>query len=80
MYAALQTEFIARINDVGVDINVAVEHPHLLPCVQFVAGLGPRKAAGLIKVYYLCVVCVSVCVCVHVRVCACVCECLCVHV
>lgn len=22
----------------------------MLPCIQFVAGLGPRKAAGLIKV------------------------------
>ena len=48
--AAIQTEFIAHINDVSVDINLAIEHPHLLSCVQFVAGLGPHKAAGLIKV------------------------------
>ena len=50
LYAAIQTEFIARINDVGIDLNLAIEHPHLLACVQFVAGLGPCKAAGLIKV------------------------------
>jgi len=49
---ALQAEFITRVNEVGVDLNMAIDHPHLLPCVQFLAGLGPRKAAGLIKVRF----------------------------
>ena len=50
LYATIQSEFIARINDVGVDINLAIENPHLLSCVQFVAGLGPGNLAGLVKV------------------------------
>lgn len=31
----------------GVDINHAAEHEHAMGVLQFVAGLGPRKAAKL---------------------------------
>ena len=62
LYAAIQTEFITRINDVSIDLNLAIEHPHLLACVQFVAGLGPHKAARPIKVRRVyCMIYVHVC-------------------
>ncbi|CAM9648035.1 unnamed protein product, partial [Ascophyllum nodosum] len=35
------------VSDVGVDINHIVEHDHALGILQFVPGLGPRKAAKL---------------------------------
>ena len=50
LYAAIQTEFIAHINDVSVDINLTIEHPDLLSCVQFVAVLGTLKPVILVKV------------------------------
>jgi len=37
--------------EVGVDINKCVSYPHQAGCLQFVAGLGSRKADGLIKHY-----------------------------
>lgn len=33
--------------EAGVDINMAVEKDHARGLLQFVAGLGPRKAAAL---------------------------------
>lgn len=47
---ALETEFINRTNDVGVDVNRAIDHPHVAVLIQFVCGLGPRKGGDLIKV------------------------------
>ena len=47
---SLYEEFIFRANEVGVDVNRAIAHPHTANVVQFVSGLGPRKAAQLIKV------------------------------
>jgi transcription elongation factor SPT6 len=35
------------VADVGVDVNTACNHDHLLGGLSFVAGLGPRKAANL---------------------------------
>lgn len=45
----LQLEFINRVNEVGVDINRALVHPHTSQLLQFVCGLGPRKAAALLR-------------------------------
>ena len=45
----LYLEFINRVCEVGVDINQCVAHPHMSNLVQFVAGLGPRKGAALLK-------------------------------
>ena len=42
-------EFINRVCEVGVDINECVIHNHMSNIVQFVAGLGPRKAAALLR-------------------------------
>ncbi|XP_076825036.1 transcription elongation factor SPT6-like [Clavelina lepadiformis] len=47
---ALVEEFVFRANEVGVDVNQAIFHPHSATIVQFVCGLGPRKAAHLLKV------------------------------
>jgi transcription elongation factor SPT6 len=35
------------VNDAGVDLNMACEKEHMRGLLQFVAGLGPRKAAAL---------------------------------
>ncbi|CAM9760476.1 unnamed protein product, partial [Choristocarpus tenellus] len=38
---------VDAVNDVGVDINHACEFEHAKGTLQFVAGLGPRKASAL---------------------------------
>ncbi|KAM3183126.1 hypothetical protein ACTXT7_010963 [Hymenolepis weldensis] len=46
---ALEHEFVNRTNEVGVDLNRCILHPHTANLLQFVSGLGPRKAAYIIK-------------------------------
>ncbi|CDS40561.1 transcription elongation factor spt6 [Echinococcus multilocularis] len=46
---ALEIEFINRTNEVGVDVNRCILNPHTANLLQFVAGLGPRKAFYMIK-------------------------------
>ena len=41
------------VNEVGVDPNRLLEHPHTVALLQFVCGLGPRKATSLLKVHSL---------------------------
>ena len=41
---------MTRINDMGVDVHYMQEHPHALGMLQYACGLGPRKAAAIIKV------------------------------
>uniref|UniRef100_A0A2M3YZ36 Transcription elongation factor SPT6 n=1 Tax=Anopheles braziliensis TaxID=58242 RepID=A0A2M3YZ36_9DIPT len=43
-------EFINRTNEVGVDVNLAVQNPLTANLVQFICGLGPRKGQALLKV------------------------------
>ncbi|OQR71125.1 transcription elongation factor SPT6 [Tropilaelaps mercedesae] len=45
----LAMELINRTNEVGVDINRCVEQSHTAGMLQFVSGLGPRKAYAVIK-------------------------------
>ena len=40
------------VNEVGVDPNRLLEHPHTVALLQFVCGLGPRKATSLLKVHF----------------------------
>lgn len=47
---ALEIEFINRTNEVGVDVNRCILHPHTANLLQFVGGLGPRKAFYMTKV------------------------------
>ncbi|XP_039266664.1 transcription elongation factor SPT6-like isoform X1 [Styela clava] len=50
LLTSLVEEFVFRACEVGVDVNRAISHPHTANIVQFVCGLGPRKAAHLVKV------------------------------
>lgn len=45
----LYQRFVTRTNAVGVDPNRAIAHPHTADLMQFVAGLGPRKGAHLLR-------------------------------
>ena len=45
----LTVEFVNRVNEVGVDLNEVIEHPHMMLMAQFICGLGPRKASSLLK-------------------------------
>lgn len=45
LYEALEEVMVTITNQVGVDINMALFHEWLFAPVQFVCGLGPRKAA-----------------------------------
>ena len=48
--SALEVELVTKVNQVGVDVNFCLEHPHAVGMLNFVCGLGPRKAAALLKV------------------------------
>ena len=50
LQSCLELELVTRINDVGVDVNFCLEHPHGASMLPFVCGLGPRKAMFLLKV------------------------------
>uniref|UniRef100_A0A670JS76 SPT6 homolog, histone chaperone and transcription elongation factor n=1 Tax=Podarcis muralis TaxID=64176 RepID=A0A670JS76_PODMU len=47
---SLHCEFINRVNEVGVDVNRAIAHPHSQALLQYVCGLGPRKGTHLLKI------------------------------
>lgn len=49
LLSSLQQEFIYRVNEVGVDINRILVHNYTSQLLQFVCGLGPRKAAALVR-------------------------------
>lgn len=44
-----ETVFVDIVNMVGVEINEALREPYLAQMLQYVAGLGPRKASGLLR-------------------------------
>ncbi|TIB70425.1 hypothetical protein E3Q22_03170 [Wallemia mellicola] len=46
---AMEKAFINTVNHIGVDINIAVRDTHYQHLLQFVAGLGPRKAQALVR-------------------------------
>jgi len=46
LYAAAERVMVEVVNGVGVELNLAASRPHLNGTLQFVAGLGPRKAAA----------------------------------
>uniref|UniRef100_A0A8C5G0Y5 Transcription elongation factor spt6 n=1 Tax=Gouania willdenowi TaxID=441366 RepID=A0A8C5G0Y5_GOUWI len=50
LLSALYCEFINRVNEVGVDVNRAIAHPHTQSLIQYVCGLGPRKGSHLVKI------------------------------
>lgn len=46
-YEAIEQVMVTITNQVGVDINLAASHEWMFSPLQFVSGLGPRKAASL---------------------------------
>ena len=46
----LEEEIVSRVNDMGVNVHYLQEHPHALGMLQYACGLGPRKAAAIMKV------------------------------
>ncbi|XP_034831769.1 transcription elongation factor SPT6 [Maniola hyperantus] len=47
----IELEFVNRVNEVGVDVNEAVLTGRGTELLQFVCGLGPRKAQALMKLF-----------------------------
>lgn len=48
---------VQAVAAVGVDLNVAATRVHVGPMLQFVPGLGPRKATKLVQVRRMCRAC-----------------------
>ena len=46
---SLERAFLNVVNEVGVDINRAVNSSMVAPAVQFISGLGPRKAQSILS-------------------------------
>lgn len=46
---ALETAYVDYVNLIGVDINEAIRNPYISNILPFVAGLGPRKASGVLQ-------------------------------
>ena len=49
LWITSHTHLGSGIWQVGVDVNLAAQTPWLAHQLQFVAGLGPRKAAAVLK-------------------------------
>ena len=47
---ATEKTLVSLVNSVGVDVTQCMEHPHWAAALQFVCGLGPRKAAYIVRV------------------------------
>ncbi|KAJ1978574.1 Transcription elongation factor spt6 [Dimargaris verticillata] len=46
---AVEQALVSVVNRVGVDVNQALQFPHRRAPLEYVAGLGPRKAAHILK-------------------------------
>jgi transcription elongation factor SPT6 len=46
---SIESVYVDIINMVGVDINEAVRNPYVAQLLPYIAGLGPRKASGMIR-------------------------------
>lgn len=46
---AITSSLVDIVNMVGVDINQAVREPYFGAALQYVSGLGPRKASGILQ-------------------------------
>ncbi|KAG1465468.1 hypothetical protein G6F46_001768 [Rhizopus delemar] len=45
----LERALISVVNDLGIDINAAIQSPYLASALQYVSGFGPRKAQSILK-------------------------------
>ncbi|KAM1234373.1 hypothetical protein ACFX13_004034 [Malus domestica] len=48
-YEVVEQVMVDVTNQVGIDLNLAISHEWLFAPLQFISGLGPRKAASLQK-------------------------------
>lgn len=46
---SLEEVNVQTVNEIGIDINLLVEHEHWHNQLQFLSGLGPRKALMYIQ-------------------------------
>lgn len=49
LLATLESELVDAVCKVGVDVHRAIVHPHARPLLSFVAGIGERKSAALVR-------------------------------
>ncbi|KAJ2557087.1 Transcription elongation factor spt6 [Coemansia sp. RSA 1933] len=49
LFPIVERAFVNVVNKVGVDINEVASMPHKHAVLQYVCGLGPRKASGIIN-------------------------------
>jgi len=49
LLTALERSLVSIVNEVGVDVNKVITDPYHRHLLQFVAGLGPRKAQAILK-------------------------------
>lgn len=49
VHEAVESVFVDVVNMVGVEINEAVRDEYVAQLLPYVAGLGPRKASGLVR-------------------------------
>lgn len=53
LYRKFECQFVNVVNRTGVDLTDCARFPHRSGVLQFVSGLGPRKASDLLKVISL---------------------------
>jgi transcriptional accessory protein Tex/SPT6 len=49
LYEALEEISIRVVNEIGVDLNLVMDHPHMYCILQFLSGLGPITARNLLE-------------------------------
>ncbi|KAJ2662563.1 Transcription elongation factor spt6 [Coemansia sp. RSA 1200] len=49
LFPIVERAYVNVVNKTGVDINEIASHPHKQAVLQYVCGLGPRKASGIIN-------------------------------
>lgn len=49
LYFYLERALISVVNDLGFDINAAIQSTYLANALQYVCGFGPRKAQSILK-------------------------------
>ncbi|KAI7905581.1 SH2 domain-containing protein [Cokeromyces recurvatus] len=49
LFSYLERALISVVNDLGFDINAAIQNSYLASALQYVCGFGPRKAQSILK-------------------------------
>ena len=54
LHTITERNLVSLVNSVGVDVTACMEHPHWAAALQYACGLGPRKAAYIVRVSMFC--------------------------